>query len=142
VTVSGWQDLSFGDGGFVTVAAEYADQDRTERGGWDFRQQYPLVNGTFDPREAAKDRFNAWYGEPELEQVSLSANAGCDLANGARLYGWAGYQDRDARSAGSLRQSTSPQGSRHAPRVIRSWPASPTPTATASTRRPKASTWW
>ena len=109
VTVSGWKGLSFGDAGFVTVAAEYKDQDRTERGGWDFRQQYPLVNGAFDPREATIDRFNAWYGEPELEQISLFANAGYDLANGARLYGWAGYQDRDARSAGFFRRAVDPR---------------------------------
>ena len=105
ITVSGWKGLTLGDAGFVTLAAEYKDQDRTERGGYDFRQQYPLVNGTFDPREQTIDRFNAWYGEPELEQLSLFANAGYDLANGAHVYGWAGYQNRDARSAGFFRRA-------------------------------------
>ena len=59
----------------VTLAAEYKDQEHTERGGYDFRQQYPLVGGAFDPREATFDRFNAWYGEPELEQNTLFVNA-------------------------------------------------------------------
>ncbi len=70
LTVSAWKGLPLGETGFVTVAAEYKDQERTERGGWDFRRQYPFVNGVpnaFDPREATFDRFNAWYGEPELE---------------------------------------------------------------------------
>jgi iron complex outermembrane receptor protein len=105
VTISGWKGLSLGDNGFLTLAMEYKDQERTERGGWDFRQQYPLVDGAFDPREADFDRFNAWYGEPELEQVSLFANAGADLANGVRVYGWASYQDREARSAGFFRRA-------------------------------------
>ncbi|HUG03856.1 MAG TPA: TonB-dependent receptor [Steroidobacteraceae bacterium] len=105
VTISGWKGLSLGDNGFLTLAMEYKDQERTERGGWDFRQQYPLVDGAFDPREADFDRFNAWYGEPELEQVSLFANAGADLANGVRVYGWASYQDREARSAGFYRRA-------------------------------------
>jgi len=108
-TVSGWKGFSLGDAGFLTVAAEYKDQARTERDGWDYRQQYPLVNGAFDPREQTINRFNAWYGEPELEQLTLFANAGYDLANGARLYGWASYQNRDARSAGFFRPARDPR---------------------------------
>ncbi len=108
MTISGWKGLAFGDNGFVTIAMEYKDQERTERGGWDFRQQYPLVGGVpgaFDPREATFERFNAWYGEPELEQITLFANAGAELDNGVRIYGWASYQDREARSAGFFRRA-------------------------------------
>jgi iron complex outermembrane receptor protein len=36
LTVSGWKGLTLGDNGFLTVAAEYKDQSRTERAGWDF----------------------------------------------------------------------------------------------------------
>jgi iron complex outermembrane receptor protein len=71
LTVSGWKGLGFGDSGFLTLAAEYKDQEHTERGGYDFRQQYPLVAGAFDPREAGFNRFNAWYGEPEMEQLTF-----------------------------------------------------------------------
>jgi iron complex outermembrane receptor protein len=104
-TIQGWKGFGVGSGGFLTLSGEYRDQSRTERGGWDARQQYPLVDGGFDPREQAIDRFNAWYGEPELEQLTLFANAGYEMAGGARLYGWAGYQDRDARSAGFFRRA-------------------------------------
>jgi iron complex outermembrane receptor protein len=106
LTVSAWKGLPLGETGFVTVAAEYKDQERTERGGWDFRRQYPFVNGVpnaFDPREATFNRFNAWYGEPELEEKTVFVNAGYDLPTGATLYGWASWQDRDARSAGFYR---------------------------------------
>jgi len=105
LTVSGWKGLGFGDAGYVTLAAEYKDQEHTERGGYDFRQQYPLVGGAFDPREAAFDRFNAWYGEPELEQLTFFANAGNELDGGTFLYGWASYQDRESRSAGFFRRA-------------------------------------
>ena len=104
-TVRGWKGFGAGTGGFLTLSGEYKDQSRTERGGWDARQQYPLVDGAFDPREEAFDRFNAWYGEPELEQLTLFANAGYEMQGGGRVYGWAGYQDRDARSAGFFRRA-------------------------------------
>ena len=105
LTVSAWKGLGLGDSGFVTLAGEYKEQDRTERGGYDFRQQYPLAGTAFDPREQDFDRFNAWYGEPELDQLTFFANAGTDLGNGASLYGWASYQNRDARSAGFFRRA-------------------------------------
>src|SRR5690606_20995999 len=41
LTVSAWKGLPLGDTGSLTIAAEYKDQERTERGGWDARPQYP-----------------------------------------------------------------------------------------------------
>ena len=105
LTVSGWKGLGFGDSGFLTLAAEYKDQEHTERGGYDFRQQYPLVAGAFDPREVGFNRFNAWYGEPEMEQLTFFANGGGELDGGVYLYGWASYQDRESRSAGFFRRA-------------------------------------
>jgi iron complex outermembrane recepter protein len=105
LTVSAWKGLPLGEDGFVTLAAEYREQERTERGGYDHRQQYNRVGGAFDPREATIDRYNAWYGEPELDQVTLFGNAGYDLSDSMQVYGWASYQDRDAHSAGFFRRS-------------------------------------
>ncbi|MEE4637876.1 MAG: TonB-dependent receptor [Wenzhouxiangella sp.] len=105
LTVGGWSGFRLGDNGFLTLSFEYKDQARTERSGWDYRQQYPLVNGQFDPREQTFDRFNAWYGEPEMEQLTLFANMGIDLDNGGRIYGWASYMNRDALSAGFYRRA-------------------------------------
>ncbi|MCZ8115859.1 TonB-dependent receptor [Silanimonas sp.] len=103
-TVSAWKGLSLNGVGFLTISAEVKDQERTERGGYDNRQQYALLPGNvYDPREATIDRFNAWYGEPELQQTTLFANAGIDFESGTRIYGWASRQDRDARSAGFFR---------------------------------------
>lgn len=99
-TVAGWKGFALGDSGFLTVTGEYKDQNHTERSGYDHRQQYPAGNAD---KEAIINRFNAWTGEPELEQVTLFANAGYDLANGAELYGWASFQDRETISAGFIR---------------------------------------
>jgi iron complex outermembrane receptor protein len=105
ITLSGWKGFELGDNGFLTVSAEYKDQERTERGGWDHRQQYPLLgDGSFDPREQNINRFNAWYGEPEMEQWTLFANAGITTDNG-KLYGWASYQNRQATSGGFYRRA-------------------------------------
>lgn len=102
-TVSAWKGLPLGAAGFITLAGEFKKQQITRRDGYDFRQQYPLVNGAFDPREATFDRFDAWYGEPEMKQYTGFVNAGVELGGGAKLYGWASYQSRDARSAGFFR---------------------------------------
>jgi iron complex outermembrane receptor protein len=104
-TVSAWKGLPLGESGYLTLAAEYKDQARTERGGFDMRQQYPKINGAFDPRENTINRFNAWYGDPELTQSTLFANAGSTLGDGVKLYGWTSYQKREARSAGYFRRS-------------------------------------
>jgi iron complex outermembrane receptor protein len=109
LVASVWKGLSLGESGFVTIAAEYKDQEHTERGGYDARRQYPLVNGNqFDPREATFNRFNSWYGEPELDQKTVFVNAGYDFAAGAHMYGWASWQDRDAKAPGFYRLADDP----------------------------------
>jgi len=114
-TVSVWKGLELGENGYLTIAAEYKDQHRTERSGYDMRQQYPrLAGNAFDPRENTINRFNAWYGEPEMEQATLFANAGSDLGGGVKLYGWASYQNREARSGGFFRTA---QDARNIPAI-------------------------
>jgi iron complex outermembrane recepter protein len=113
-TVSAWKGLPLGDDGFITLAAEYKNQQRTERSGFDMRQQYPTVNGGFDPRENTINRFNAWYGNPEMKQSTLFVNAGENITPNTKVYGWASYQKRDARSAGYFRR---PSDSRNVPSI-------------------------
>src|SRR5262249_45085914 len=49
-TVSAWHGFDLNSHGFVTITAEFKDQQHTTRAGPDPRQQYPLVNGAADPR--------------------------------------------------------------------------------------------
>jgi iron complex outermembrane receptor protein len=106
LNVGAWFGVPLGNDGFLTVSFEYLDQGKTVRTAPDWRQQYPLVAGVFDPREASIDRLNAWYGEPELEQYTLFANAGFNLGNGVELYGWSGYQFRDSLTGGFFRRAS------------------------------------
>ena len=105
-----WKGLALGESGFVTIAAEYKDQEHPERGGYDMRRQYAFLPGNqFDPRETTFDRFNSWYGEPDLDQKTVFVNAGYDFESGAHMYGWASWQDRDAKAPGFYRLADDPQ---------------------------------
>ncbi|HEV7313927.1 TonB-dependent receptor [Sphingopyxis sp.] len=85
LTVSGWQGIALGDEGYVTISGEYVDRKPTNR-------------ADFDPR-VTPSRITGRFGDPEVEQYSLWVNAGTPVAEGIELYGWAGYQNRDSRSA-------------------------------------------
>jgi len=102
-TVSAWKGLPLGENGFITIAAEYKNQEHTERSGYDMRQQYAKINGAYDPRELTINRFDAWYGDPEMQQKTVFVNAGSNLSGDVKVYGWSSYQLRDARSAGYFR---------------------------------------
>jgi iron complex outermembrane receptor protein len=104
VTVGGWKGFKLADDGYVTVSAELKKQEHSERSGYDVRQFYPKINGAFDPRELTVNRFDTWYGEPELKQATLFVNAGRNFADGRKVYGWASYQRRESSAAGFFRR--------------------------------------
>ena len=103
VTVSAWKGFDLGNG-FVTITAEYKDQQHTTRAGPDPRQQYALIAGAFDPREATFNRFDNWYGDPKMRQYTGYVNAGYDLSDDVHLYAFGGYQFRNATSAANWRR--------------------------------------
>jgi iron complex outermembrane receptor protein len=108
--VSAWVGLPLGEKGFVTITGEILDQAKTIRSAPDWRQQFDLVNGAFDPREATVNRFTAWYGEPDVEQYTLFANAGYEFTEGVEAYGWFSHQLRDSTSAGFFRRPLAADG--------------------------------
>ncbi len=85
LTVSGWQGIGFGNDGFLTISGEYVDRKPTSR-------------GDFDPR-VTPNRVTSRFGDPEVEQATVFANAGVNVTEALQLYGWVGYQDRDSKSA-------------------------------------------
>ncbi len=109
-TVSAWKGLPLGETGYITIAAEYKDQNHTERSGYDMRQLYSKVGGAYDPRELTINRYDAWYGDPEMQQKTVFVNVGNNLSGDVKVYGWSSYQLRDARSAGYFRM---PQDARN-----------------------------
>ncbi|MEM1035432.1 MAG: TonB-dependent receptor [Pseudomonadota bacterium] len=122
LTLGGWVGFGLTDNGFLTLSAEYSDRNATNRAGLDPRSQYIQPTGTLDPRETTFNRLNHRYGNGNAENFSLFANAGITLSNDWELYGTAGYQQREADSAGFYRRSSdsapSPLGTRSTPRNL------------------------
>ncbi|MCC2975942.1 TonB-dependent receptor [Sphingomonas sp. PL-96] len=85
VTASAWQGIGFGSDGFLTVSGEYTKREPTNR-------------ADFDPR-VTPTRVTGRYGDPEVDQYSIFANAGTSIGENFQLYGWAGYQNRESESA-------------------------------------------
>jgi len=92
VSVSGWQGIGFGQDGYLTISGEFVNRQPTNRADFDPRVTPSVVTGRF--------------GDPEVTQYSLFANFGTSIGGNWKLYGWAGYQDRDSRSAAFPRLRT------------------------------------
>lgn len=93
VTVGGWQGFKLGSDGFLTLSAEYRDRDPTNR-------------SDFDPR-VTPNRVTARFGDPEVTDYAIYANAGKPLNESWEAYGWAGYQKREGEAAAFYRLPTS-----------------------------------
>lgn len=94
-TVSGWQGLSLGEGGFLTLSAEYRSREHTNRSDIDVR--------------VTPNRVTSRFGDADVDDLSFYANAGKRLGDTWEAYGWAGYQHRDASSAATFRLPTDTQ---------------------------------
>lgn len=84
-TASAWQGMGFGADGFLTVSGEYTKREPTNR-------------ADFDPR-VTPTRVTGRFGDPEVDQYSIFANAGTSIGENFQLYGFAGYQNRESESA-------------------------------------------
>jgi iron complex outermembrane receptor protein len=91
-TASAWQGIGFGSDGYVTVSGEYLNRQATNR-------------ADFDPR-VTPTRVTGRFGDPQVVQYTGYLNAGTSVGDNWKLYGWAGYQDRDTRSAAFPRLAT------------------------------------
>jgi iron complex outermembrane recepter protein len=118
-TISGNWGLPLGGAGFLNMTAEYRDREDTNRSGFDPRPQYrPLAGGAADPREFGFNRVNHRYGDAQTDDINVLVNAGFDLSDAMRLYGFATYGNRDGESAGYFRRSNDDRN--------RNWSASTT----------------
>jgi iron complex outermembrane recepter protein len=93
ITIAGWAGLQLGKDGYLTLSGEFRDRDATSRGDRDPRIVNPLVDsptGSF---------ISSRYGDPNMRDLSVYANAGKPLGGDWEAYGWLGLQQRKGDSA-------------------------------------------
>ncbi len=103
--------FALGANGRVHLAAEYANEDQTDRA-----RPYQLTPGTTvrpatapPPGEVVQR-----YGDPEIKQFAVSANASLDVNDALTIYGFATASRRDALSNGFYRTAAD---SRNVPEI-------------------------
>ena len=84
LTVSAWKGLPLGDRARSPSPPNTRIRSTPSAAAGTSASSIRWCNGAFDPREATFDRFNAWYGEPELEQKTVFVNAEYEVASGAQ----------------------------------------------------------
>lgn len=97
--------LGLGENGYANFTVEYRDKAATNRAAPDRRQQYPLVNGAPDPREASFDRLNHRFGDADTQDRSLTFNSEVPFTEGSQFYAFGTLNDRDGNSAGFFRRA-------------------------------------
>jgi iron complex outermembrane recepter protein len=102
---SGNFGTSVGAEGFLNLTAEYRDKGFTNRARPDPRQQYPLVAGQPDPREAGYNRNNHRFGEAAVEDNLMLVNFGLPINDNVEIYSFMNYASREGNSAGFFRRA-------------------------------------
>ncbi len=99
--------LPIGENGYFNITGEYNLAARTNRGGQDDGDTYPLLgNGERDPRELTVDRNRYFYGNPSSEAYTALANAGYEISDAIELYATTTFQNRDATSGAFYREAS------------------------------------
>jgi iron complex outermembrane receptor protein len=93
-SVSAWQGLPLGDGGFLTISAEYLLRHATNRSDFANAAALPAYG-----RPIVLGR----YGDPEVKSYTGYANAALPISEAWQLYGYGGYQKRKSISAATAR---------------------------------------
>ena len=99
-TYSGWKGIQLGEDGFLTISAEWKDQNRTRNPYSDSRQQYFAG----DPREATIDRHVGSGGSADIDSKSFALNGEVGINRDVRLYSFLTYADRYSQAAGVWRR--------------------------------------
>jgi iron complex outermembrane receptor protein len=102
LTLAARVGLPVGDGGFLTLSAQFRDRDPTNRSGPDPRRQYFNVG---DPRELTFNRINHGYGDGKAVDYNVFVNGGIDVGPNFQLYTFGSYGIRDGIGAGFFRRS-------------------------------------
>jgi iron complex outermembrane receptor protein len=88
--------------GYFNITGEYRDRNRTDRGGFDPRRQYPTIG---DPRELTFDRLSHRYGDADTVDYAVFLNAGAPINPETEFYFFGSFNERDGESAGFYRRA-------------------------------------
>ena len=96
ISVNGNVGLPLGADGFVNLAGEYSTSDITSRGNArpDAAGVADIVGKDLVPIGGLGQR----WGDPDVEALKFSVNAGLDLSDSLELYGFATYMDNTTKS--------------------------------------------
>lgn len=103
IQVGGGFDV--GTDGYFNIAVQYRERDKTNRSGFDPRQNFPLVDGEFDEREFTFDRINHRFGDPNTEETAVFFNSAVPMANGWEFYSFGNYATREGDAGGFYRRA-------------------------------------
>ncbi|MBU2978192.1 TonB-dependent receptor [Alteromonas sp. C1M14] len=104
ITISGNKGFSLGDNGFLSISAEYVNQERTDRAEQYCESWFCVPDQSEDYQEAQKamsnkyfdsDNANPW-GQPESEAARLFFNAGYTVNSNLDLYAFGNYSWSDS----------------------------------------------
>jgi iron complex outermembrane receptor protein len=110
VTIGANIGIPMGPNGYFNLTGEFRDRDRTNRAGFDLRPNYNRpAPPAFDEREAAFNRLQFRFGDPDTVDYNLFANFGMELGEDVELYGFGSYGHRDTVSAANYRGAGSVQ---------------------------------
>src|SRR5262245_27129252 len=96
LSVSGNIGLPLGADGFVNLAGEYSESDITWRG--HPRGDAVAFEQILGPGVVPLNGFGQRWGDPDVEALKFSVNAGLDLTDSVELYGFATYMDNTTKS--------------------------------------------
>lgn len=96
-SVSGNLGLPLTDNGFVSITGEFSDSDITDRG-----NPRPDAAGVAaflgNTGSVPLNGFGQRWGDPDIEAIKFSVNAGYDVNDSVELYGFATYMDNETVS--------------------------------------------
>ncbi|MDR9389928.1 MAG: TonB-dependent receptor [Wenzhouxiangella sp.] len=96
--------FDIGNSGYFNLAVQYRERDKTNRSGFDPRQNFPSVDGGFDEREFTFDRINHRFGDPNTEEMAIFFNSAVEMSNGWEFYSFGNYANREGDAGGFYRR--------------------------------------
>ncbi|MEG3765367.1 TonB-dependent receptor plug domain-containing protein [Alteromonas sp. 14N.309.X.WAT.G.H12] len=104
ITLSGNKGFSLGSDGFVSVSAEYVNQERTDRSEQYCESWFCVTDQSEEFQEAQKEMSNKYFdsdnanpwGQPESEAIRVFVNSGYTVNSNLDLYAFGNYSWSDS----------------------------------------------